>query len=145
MALINRDKDASEQKEIIQVSYPAVGTGLTLVVAMLPYPCTVVDCRLSAIGLSGAPTVAFQTSRFIVGTGNTTLSGIAGTWTATALGTSGPWQASLVVAGSSLLALAAGDVVTIQSGGANAALAALQIQLVVKRTQDVLSINAVST
>lgn len=145
MALINRDKDASEQKDVIQVSYAAVGTGLTLIVAQVPYPCTVVDCRLAAVGLSSAPTVAFQTSRFITGTGNTTLTGIAGTWTATALGTSGPVQASLQASGSSLLSLQAGDVITIQSGGANSALASLSVEVVLKKTQDILQVNGSST
>jgi hypothetical protein len=145
MGLINRDKDVSEQKEVINVSWPALATGLTIVVWQAPYPCTVVDCRIGAVGLSGSPTIAFQTNRFIAGTGITVLTGIAGTYTELALGTSGPFQASLQAAGSSLLALQQGDVITIQTGGANAAIASVALQLVVKKTQDILQVNNVST
>jgi len=145
MGLINRDKDASEQKEVINVPFSALGTGLTLVAWQVPYPCTVVDCRIGAVGLSGSPTIVFKTDRFIVGTGNTTGTGIAGTYTELALGTSGPFQASLQATGSSLLDLQRNDVITLQTGGANAAVAALHLQIVVKKTQDILQINGSST
>lgn len=153
MALINRDKDASEQREVLTTSLVGIGTGLTLTLNAIPYPCTVQNVLVTAVGLSGAPTIAaWSTLRFIPGTGATTGTGIAGAYTITAFGTSGlvagsslfgapgSMGISMQASGSSLLNLTTGDVVAIQTGGANAACNALTIQLVVKKTQDILGV-----
>jgi hypothetical protein len=144
MALINREKDASEQREVILFEQAPVATGTTLVAWTAPYPCTVQQVIVSCLGFSGAPTLTFNTARFIVGTGATTLTGVAGVLTPTAFGTSGALSSSMGVslqaAGSSLLNLQTQDVLTITSGGSNAAIASLSVEFVIKKTQDILQV-----
>lgn len=157
MGLINRDKDASEQHFSVQETLNAVPTGITLGIWSAPWPCTVQNVLVTTLGLSGAPTLIFTTGRFITGTGATTLTGVAGTYTHTAFGTSGtvggltqasaPYAIgiSMQAVGSSLLSLQAGDAIILQTGGANSSVASMTVQIVVKATQDILSVQGQQT
>lgn len=140
MALVNRDKDVSEQQLEYQIAIQNITTGLTLIVGNVPYPCSVQDIRFEALGTSGSPTANFEVHRFIVGTGATQITGLMqAAITLQALGTSGPQRASLAVAGSTLLLLQANDVLVWKSGGANSAALSASATIVVKALQDIKS------
>jgi len=146
MAIVNRDCDASQQKEVVHENLGAVATGVTRHAFILPFPATLQSVRVSAQGVSNAMQLAIQNTRFIVGTGATAiLMGISNivlqnTSVSGVIGFSG-----LAAQGSSLLALQAGDVLTLVSSVASGNATDLAIQLVIKKTQDIVSHNAVAT
>lgn len=137
MAIVNRDYDASEQRKTLQCEFGVTGTGVTLLCAQVPVASELQAIRVAAVGLSGAPTVAFTIGRFIAGTGFTSLTGGATTLTLTAFGTSGLQTMAVTASGSSLVALTAGDVLQLTTAGANAAAAALSVAFVVKELVDI--------
>ena len=142
MAVINRTKDVSEQRVIFDWAAGAFATGVTAIVAHVPYPCTLESGQIAAFGLSGAPNYALTVNRFIAGAGATAIVVAVGTSNApSAFGTSGvaatgasgivmPW-------GSTLMQLLPNDVVMVTSGVANTAVTGLAISLVTKPTQDI--------
>lgn len=136
MGIINRTLDVSEQKKQMDVTITATTTGKDYIVYRAPGPMLISDARSLGVGLSGTPTSTLKLQRFVTGAGLTTIS-ISGALTVTAIGTSGAQQYSLPAAGSSLLSLQAGDVVVATSGGTNAGLEQLYVQLVVYSLQDI--------
>lgn len=142
MAIVNRDKDASEQKDVINAVLGAVATGATRQVEVLPYPCTLIGLRAAATGVSNAMQIAFQVNRFIAGTGATAIVLGISNLVLVNVGTSGPQGFSgLAAAGSTLLALQAGDVLQCVSSVSNGNATDLAIQFIVKKTQDIVSLN----
>lgn len=140
MAIVNRDLDSSEQKKVLSVGYANdIATGVTLMCVQVPYPAELKAIQLAVTGLSGTPTYAFGVGRFIAGSGYTFMSGGATTMTGRAFGTSGAVAGSLASSGSSLLQLLAGDVLTLVTGGSNAAVKQLQVSFVVQALQDIKS------
>lgn len=139
MAIVNRTLDASQQQSEYVATYPLTATGVTLQLAAIPYPSTLKNVVVSAIGLSGAPTFDLRVQRFIVGTGVTSIAGGATTLTATAWGTSGVQSMVLAASGSSLLSLQAKDVLAVAVGGSNTAAANIALGVVIQATQDILS------
>lgn len=137
MGVTNRSLDASEQRKVLGAAYGAVATGATLHACIVPFNSTLEGIRVAAEGLSGAPTYAMRIQRFIAGAGITAIAGGATTLTATAFGTSGLQSMVLAAAGSTLLNLLAGDIITLTSGGANTAATNLSVSVVVKATQDI--------
>jgi hypothetical protein len=93
-----------------------------------------------AVGISGSPTSQLAVERFVVGAGLTVFA-LGGALTHTAIGTSGAQGFSLPAAGNSLLSLAAGDLLTVQTGGANTAAKVLHVTAVVKALQDIKSFS----
>lgn len=140
MGIINRTLDTSEQNELVEELLAVTTTGQNYIVYRAPCAMNIVDARSIGVGLSGAPTSTLKLQRFVVGAGLTTIS-ISGALTVTAIGTSGAQQYSLPAAGSSLLALAAGDVVVATTGGTNAGLEQQFVQLVVRSLQDIRTWN----
>ncbi len=138
MGIINRTNDASEQKDLVQTSFQAVGTAFTLLIHKAPRAQVITDAKCSTTGLSGAATVALALERFVVGAGLTHIA-IGGALTVANLSTSGSQTFSLPAAGSTLLNLAAGDVLCALTGGANAAAVQYLIDVVVQNTQDIKS------
>lgn len=136
MPNINRTMDVSEQKDLQPALVAPTVTGKDYVVHRAPRAQTITDAKAIVVGMSGAPTSTLKLQRFVVGAGLTTIS-ISGALTHTAIGTSGAQTYSLPATGSSLLQLSAGDVVVATSGGANAAVEQLMVQLVVQNIQDV--------
>lgn len=137
MGIINRTKDASEQKELIVDNIPnGTVTGTTVALYTAPRAQTITDARSYCLGLSGAPTSTLKLSRFVVGAGQTTIS-ISGALTLSAFGTSGGQQYSMPAAGSSLLSLQAGDQIVMVAGGSNAAVASLLTEIVVQNVADI--------
>ena len=142
MAVVNRTKDASEQRRVFSAAAGAVATGVTGIIAKVPWPCTLESGQIAAFGLSGAPNYTLTVNRFIAGAGATAIVVATGTSNVpSAFGTSGvagtgasgivmPW-------GSTLMALLPNDVIMYNSGVANAAVTGLSIDLVVRPTQDI--------
>lgn len=149
MALVNRDKDTTEQREVYTgtvwvspsgvsagIANPGVATGLTFPIATIPYPAQLIAAEDVSTGLSGTPVHSLWIYRFIVGTGFTTIP-VGQTLTVSALGTSGPSGYSLFAAVT--FPLLAGDVVFMYTQGSNAATASTTVTLVVKALQDIKS------
>lgn len=145
MALVNRDKDASEQKEVMQwVGATQINTGFTSWIGVVPYPCVIQSAQCAALGVSGAMQVAFSAQRFAAG--NTVIGLGISNMILNSFGTSGILGYSgLAATGSTLLQLLAGDVLMITTSVANSAAANLAVQLVLKKTQDIVSYNGIST
>ncbi len=142
MALVNRDKDVSEQKLSYHSKFNtsvAASAGSNFHAFVAPYPCTLKAIELAAETVSGAPSVAFAISRFVVGAGATTY-GVTGATTAVlAFSTSGAVAVSMAAAGSSLLTLSTGDVLVCQQlfGAGNLGLGGLTCAVVVQALQDI--------
>ena len=142
MGIVNRTKEASEQRVVFDFAAGAVATGVTAIVAHIPWPCTLESGQIAAFGLSGAPNYALTVNRFIAGAGATAFVVATGTSNVpsafgsrgvAATGTSG-----IVMSwGSTLMQLLPNDVVMVTSGVANTAVTGLAISLVAKPTQDI--------
>ncbi len=139
MAICNRDLASSEQTHEISANYGLVATSLTLPIGIVPYPANIVSARVSAKGLSNAPTGSLRIQRFIVGSGATAYLGAFTTLTLVDAGTSGILAPVQAAAGSTALSLLAGDVITYVSAGSNSAVDSLSVAVVVQATQDIRS------
>lgn len=146
MAIVNRDRDASEQKDVIHfVSNAAVATGATLNAAILPYPCSLQSVKVAAFGVSNAMQLAFNVQRFTSG-GLTLIALGISNLVLVNMGTSGAQGFSgLAAVGSTLLSLQAGDVLHLVSSVANGNATHLVVNMVVKKLQDIVSHNGVSS
>jgi hypothetical protein len=138
MAIVNRSLDASEQRKVIQVVAGAVATGVSGIIGVVPWPCTLDAGEIAAFGLSGAPNYGLILNRFVVGAGVTAITIAVGTSNIPlAYGTSGGWSMVLPASGSTLLSLQANDVLMFQSGVANTAVTGLAVSVVLKPIQDI--------
>ena len=139
MSVVNRTLDASEQRKTINVAYGAMATGVTSMVAVVPWPCVLEAGQIAAFGLSGAPSYALSLQRFIAGTGFTTIVIATGTSNLPpAFGTSGVGISGMILpaSGSTLLNLLANDVLALTSGVSNTAVTGLIVSLVLRPIQD---------
>lgn len=136
MGIINRTKDVSEQKDLIETLIDDTITGRIYPVYTAPRAQTLLDARNTALGISGAPTMALFLNRFVVGTGGFSAA-IGGALTVKSFGTSGSQQYSLPASGSSLLALQSGDWISVVAGAANASMTDNMVQLVVQNIADI--------
>lgn len=148
MAIVNRDNDASQQKvEYNWVSNSlgatTVNTGATGWIAMVPFPGVIQSFRGAAVGLSGAPSVVLQVMRGSAG--GTTIACTISAMILVEIGATGVLGFSgLAAAGSTLLNVQAGDILQFQTGVANTAARGLLLEVVVKKTQDIVSYNGTS-
>lgn len=140
MAIVNRDLDSGEKKEVVRFESGVIAAETTREVWVAPYPCTIQAVKAMVVGPTLAPTVALQTNRFIVGTGVTAIT-VQAAHDTTVFSTSGLLGMSLPAAGSTLLNLAANDVVEIVTSGSTTTsqMLNLYVALQVTKTQDVLS------
>lgn len=142
MAIVNRDLDASQQKDVVNFrSAGAVATGASLNVCVIPYPCVLQSVNTYATGVSNAMQVAVNVQRWVsagvtvIACGisnivlqNYSLSGI--------LGFSG-----LAAPGSTLLALQTGDVLNLVASVSNGNALELNMDFVLKKSQDIVAHN----
>ena len=147
MAIVNRDVDASQQKEAFQFSTvpgTVLSSGSTLAMWVMPYPCQIQSARVGTLGVSGVPQARFTVQRFTAGL---TILAIGSTALITNLGLSGILgHSGVMVAGTTLLVLQTGDVVNLETAGGSATAAiGLVAQMVVKKLQDIVAHNGVST
>jgi hypothetical protein len=138
MAIVNRSKDASEQRRVMSVVAQAVATGATGMIGIVPHAATLDGLQMAAFGISGSPTCAVHVHRFIVGTGFTSWA-VSGVEAQFAYGTSGvnARGMSLLASGSTLLNLLPNDVLVYLTAGTNAGCAFFSLQAVIKPLQDI--------
>lgn len=137
MAIVNRECDSSQQKDVVQAHLGPVATGVTRMLAVFPYPCMLETLKYAAIGLSGAPIHSLYKQRGLT----TEAIGISGI-VVQAVGTSGSVGFSgLAAAGSTLLSFNTGDVLLAVTSVANTAVADIVIEVAVKKLQDIVSYN----
>lgn len=146
MAIVNRDFDVSQQKDVINhTQNSAVATGATLFVAALPYPCTLAAVSCAATGVSNAMQVGFYANRWVtagltsipLGISNMVLVEYSSSGVVPGL--------SMLFTGSSAVALLAGDVITLQTSVTNGNALKLAFNFIVKKTQDIVSHDGISS
>lgn len=147
MSIQNRDEGLSQQLEILPlVLNAAVVTGASLVGRAVPFACSLQGVFAGALGLSGSPQYMFNVLRFTSGGATTLALGISNITLSAALGTSAMigWS-GIRAAGSTILNLAKGDVVLVTSAGANTAVEKLVVDLIVKKTDDIVQYYSLPT
>lgn len=148
MAIVNRDLDGSQQKDVYAVrigggfgASAGLVTGLTLAVLPVPYACELESVRTYAQGVSGSPIISFFKNVYVSGSGQTVyamgLSGIV----LVNFASIGLQGASILSGGATTLQLSAGDEIIITTTGANSACTELSINLVLQKLQDIVSTN----
>lgn len=143
MSVINRTLAPSEQTKDVTVSLGALATTITRALYVAPYPVTLKQAKVYALGLSGAPQHKLVLNRFVVGAGLTSID-ITAAAAVPAIGTSGLYTPSLPAAGSTLLNLQAGDYVSVVTSVANTAMAECSYSLVMQALQDIKSFYGTS-
>lgn len=136
MGIINRTQDLSEQKEMLENSVLGQTTGVVYPIGIISRPQTLADAKCSTLGLSLAPTVTLGIQR-VTGLAGVTLIPISTALVQVAFGTSGFQTFSLPAAGSTLLNLQKGDLLTITAGGSTAGASSAMIDVVVQNSQDI--------
>lgn len=134
MAIVNRDKDASEQRECFTTSIAPSLTGLTYGVCVVPYQSNLVSAMVQGNGLSGSPNYSLWIQRFVVGSGVTSIN-IGSSLVLTTFGTSGAMTFS--IPGSLTYPLQASDVITLSMAAANTATANTTVTVVLRALQDI--------
>lgn len=135
MAIVNRDLDASQQRDILSTKLGTVVTGASAMLVPVGWPCTLQGYFAGGLGLSGNPTIQLQVIRN-VSAGLTTLNiGTGGTLLA--FGTSGINLHGY--SGGVSFALLKDDLLSITTGTANTASLASMHAFVVQRAQDIVS------
>lgn len=154
MPLINRDNDVSEAKEWITwvaadvgASYLGLATGMTLLLGgPMPYPYVIQSAAAVATGTSGAPQLVFAINRVIGNTGVTSfVIGISNYVIPSSASFMPSVGYSGLVQGSTLLIGLRGDILVASTAVSNTACTNLLINVVVKKTQDIVSHNGISS
>jgi len=136
MGFINRDKDLTEQREVLRVSTAVVGVSQLIHIGTVPYTGTLQKVVSAAFGLSGSPITGVQIQRFITVTGFTTipLNG-SSLLTQIAFSTSGLLTHTLPSNASTLVQVQSGDEIQLVTSTANTA-ATYVVSAVVQCLQD---------
>jgi len=151
MPLINRDNDASETKEwefYQNGNSLGISTGSTLfITGPMPYPFLIQSVNAYAVGMSGAPQLQFGIFRPLPSGGGSTvmLYGISQMVVSNGLSGLPSGYSGMSPQGSTLLIGKAGDVLTATTQVASTACTQLFIQVVWKKTQDIVSHNGISS
>lgn len=143
MAIINRDLDPTQQRDVYTtnvsitasgvsagIANPVLATGITYPLMTVPYPAQLVAAEEAAWGASGTPVHSLWIYRFA---GGFTSIAVGQTLTVTAFGTSGALGYSLF--GASWL-LQTGDQIALYTQGSASAVASTTITVVIKALQD---------
>lgn len=139
MGIANRDYDVSEQRFVESITIPSsFATTGTCEIYTAPCDVTLEAVNLVPVGISGTPTIALQTNRFVIGAGLTAIP-VIGATTYIAFSTSGLVEMPMPSSGSTLLSLVAGDVLELVFGGADSAWTTVQVSVQGKYTQDIKS------
>lgn len=148
MAIVNRDLDQSQQKEVVRFTQFNRGVGSTvmaggasfLIGSPIPFTYTIESGSVYVLGVSGAPQMRLLVDRFAGGQTRMVVS-ISGL-VLTAYGTSGVLGFSgFAASGSTLLAGQMGDVLSFDVVGANTAITDAAISIVVKKSADIVTYN----
>lgn len=146
MGIVNRTKDTTEQVVDFAVKVdstpsgvsagilnPGVSTATTFVLFNVPYPAQLLNAGVSYFGLSGSPSHNLWVYRFA---GGFTSIQIGASLAVSAFGTSGHQAWSILPAATSF-PLQAGDIVVLNTVGANTAVASATVTLCIKALQDI--------
>lgn len=142
MAIVNRDLDPSQQLQAftsVQSTSVGASAASSFQVAQMPFPCTLKGVAVAASSISGAPVVSLSVKRWTAG-GVTTIPYVGSTLAVLAIGASAPYQMiTLATAGSTLLNLQAGDVLTVvqEFSGGNVGTSNTVFTPVVQKVQDI--------
>lgn len=153
MSITNRNVHPSQQLDwITYISPQSVGnssliqTGATILLEMMPYPGTIQSGLVAATGVSNAMQLALKIHRFVPGAGFTLISVGISNLVLQNVSTSGPIGFSgFAAAGSTLMNFLTGDILFLQTSVSNGAATSLVLELVVKKTQDIVSYNSISS
>lgn len=135
MPIINREKDVSEKRYVLEQLLTTV-TGTSYPICVVPFAAQFEAAFDAAIGLSGTPVGQLVVERFNASGGQTIVTGWFATFTHRALGTSGPLGYSATTLGQTF-ALKAGDVISVYTGGTNAAVSQLTVGVVLRALEDI--------
>lgn len=149
MTIINRDMNITQQKEWTDWSTGVsslVQTGETFLIAgPMPYPGRLQSGLIYAVGVSNAMQLALTCQRFVPGAGYTSIAVGLSNVVLQNVSVSGPIGLSgLPTPGSTILNFLAGDVFMLTTSVANGAASGLSINLVVVKTQDIVSHNSLN-
>lgn len=146
MAIVNRDKNVTEQivdfSVVVNTSTsgisagianPGVATATTFVLMTVPYPAQLVDAGVGYFGLSGSPSHNLWVFRFA---GGFTSIQIGASLAVSAFGTSG-YQAFSILPAATSFPLQTGDLIALQTVGANTAVAQATVTLCLQALQDI--------
>lgn len=138
MAIVNRDLDTSQRRQVVSVKHMAATlTGGTYIIGFVPSACEVKAIRLSALGLSSVPVFEIEAYTF---SGGVTINSAVSTATSVGLwSTSGLISLTLGTAGSTQVQLAAGTALVLTVTGANSAAAEVVGEIVVENLQDIVT------
>lgn len=136
MGIANRDKDASEQNYVVEKTFGAVPVSTAGWIGGVPSPGQILEWKFTGKGLSGAPAYQLSISRWTSG-GVTSIALGSAVTLPIAFGTSGGMLGATFASNSSLAAVQAGDVLVVNSTGANTAVTDLIVSVVIKATQDI--------
>lgn len=137
MAIVNRDLDQSQQRTEVNENLGSLATGVTRHVCLISAPAILETVRVSAQGVSNAMQLAFEVIRGAGSSGipigisnlvlqNRSVSGVVS-------------FSGLAAAGSTLLSLAAGDVIQVVSSVTNGNATDLALSIVLRKSQDIIS------
>ena len=150
MAIVNRDKDASEQRDVFQVKVGGVSGGAsgiiapstTFAICIAPYPCELQSVRTWAQGCSSAPILSFYKMVYISGTGQTAYAmGVSGIPLVNFASIGVQGASILPGSGSTTIQLNSGDVVF--ASNATGAATEIVVELALKKLQDIVSVNGI--
>lgn len=146
MAIVNRDKNVTEQIVDFNVilnatpsgisagiTNPGVSTANTFVLMTVPYPATVVNVGVGYFGLSGSPSHNLWVYRFA---GGFTSIQIGASLAVSAFGTSG-YQAFSILPAATSFPLQTGDLIALSALTANTAVAQATVTLCLQALQDI--------
>ncbi len=159
MAIINRDGDVSESKEWVGwasndgYAGPTFGpgyiaTGVTVpFCGPIPYPFQIQSIQAYAIGMSGAPQLAFSIFRPLPNNGGNTVIalGVSNLVLVNGVTSLATGYSGLAAQNSTLLIGQKWDTLMFTTQGANSAVNSLVVNVVWKKTQDIVSHNGVSS
>lgn len=134
MALVNRDKDSSEQNYVVQNALGALATGVSAWAGVVPSAGNIIEWKLSGKGLSATPVYQLAIARW-TSAGITNYALGSAITLAAAFGTSGGLLGATFNTGS--YGVQAGDLLVVNTSGANTAVTDLVVGVVIKATQDI--------
>lgn len=144
MAIVNRDMDATEQRDVYNDIIQAIPVGTTYTAVVLPYPCTLQSIRTSTHGVSNAMQVAWNKLVYVSGSGLTLIPiGISNLILVNHASIGVQGSSYLAAQGSTLLSFQAGDCLALTTSVANGNALNICVQAVFKKTQDIVSMNGV--
>lgn len=138
MAIVNRDLDSSQQRDVVSTHVGNTITGQTYNLLTVPYPAQLLAAQQAVCGLSGAPNHSLWVQRMVVGTGITSVA-IGQSVVPTTFGTSGPVGFTVLQTGGASFLLQAGDEILLSTSAANTAAVSVNVTLVLKKLQDIVT------